>query len=150
MVRVRVCTTIAAPPARVWEEVRHLDRHVEWMDDAERIRFLDGQQQGIGTRIECVTRVGRLRTTDIMVVTEWEPERALTVVHQGRVTGIGRITLKARRGDVTRLCWDERLTFPWYLGGPITGAGAWPFLKRVWSGNLANLKAIVEDGRPAA
>jgi hypothetical protein len=144
MVRVRVCTTIAAPPSRVWEEVRHLDRHVEWMDDAERIRFLDGQQQGIGTRIECVTRVGRLRTTDVMVVTEWEPERAVTVVHQGRVTGIGRITLKGRRGDATRLCWDERLTFPWYLGGPITGAGAWPFLKRIWSANLANLKALVE------
>ena len=143
MVRVRVCTTIGAPPARVWDEVRQLDRHVEWMDDAESIRFLDGQQQGVGTRIECATRVGRFRTTDVMVVTEWEPQRAITVVHQGRVTGIGRITMKAK-GDGTKLCWDERITFPWYLGGPLTGAGAWPVLRRVWSRNLANLRAIVE------
>jgi hypothetical protein len=148
MVRVRVCTTIAAPPARVWDEVRHLDRHVEWMDDAERIRFLDGQQQGVGTRIECATRIGRLRTIDTMVVTEWDPERALSVAHGGRITGIGRMTLKARRGATTRLCWDERISFPWYLGGPLTGAGAWPVLRRVWLRNLANLKAIVE-GRPA-
>jgi hypothetical protein len=149
MVRVKVCTAIAAPPAQVWDEVRHLDRHVAWMDDAVAIRFLDGQQQGVGTRIECDTRIGRLRTTDVMVVTEWEPERAMTVVHQGRVTGIGRISLKAKRDGTTKLCWDERITFPWYLGGPITGAGAWPILRRVWARNLGNPKAIVEDGSRA-
>jgi hypothetical protein len=144
VVHVHVCATIAAPPFRVWEEVRQLDRHVVWMDDAVAIRFLDGQQQGVGTRLECETRIGRLRTKDVMVVTEWDPERAIGVVHHGRVTGLGRITLKPRRGGQTRCCWDERLAFPWYLGGPVTGLGAYPFLRRVWRRNLENLKQLLE------
>jgi hypothetical protein len=146
VVRVRVCTTIAAPPFRVWEELRHLDRHVEWMDDAEAIRFLDGQQQGVGTRIECDTRVGRFRSRDVMVVTEWDPERALSVAHHGRVTGLGRMTLRRRRGGATRVCWDEQISFPWYLGGPVTGLAAWPVLRRLWRRDLANLRRVVEGG----
>jgi hypothetical protein len=129
----------------VWEEIRHLDRHVAWMDDAVAIRFVDGQRQGVGTRFECDTRIGPLRTTDRMIVTEWNPERAITVAHQGIVTGLGRITLRGRRHGSTRCCWDERLTFPWWLGGPVTGWAAWPVLRRVWHRNLANLKRILEE-----
>jgi hypothetical protein len=145
MVHVRVCTTIDAPPFRVWYEVRQLDRHVGWMDDAVHIRFVDGQREGVGTRFECETKIGRLRTTDRMIVTEWNPERSITVVHQGRITGLGRITLRTRRHGSTRCCWDERITFPWWLGGPVAGLVAWPVLRRTWQRNLANLKRSFEE-----
>ena len=38
-VRIRVCTTIKAAPADVWDLVAQIDRHVDWMGDAERITF---------------------------------------------------------------------------------------------------------------
>ncbi len=148
VMRVHVCTTIAATPEVVWAEVERLERHVEWMTDAEHIRFVDEQQSGVGTRFECTTRVWKLKLEDLMVVTEWEPERSLGVAHRGLVTGLGRFTLKPRRHGQTRFCWDERLSFPWWMGGPLAGIVAWPILRSIWGRNLVALKHIVESGRP--
>ena len=33
-VRIRVCTTIDAPPATVWAAIEHIESHMEWMADA--------------------------------------------------------------------------------------------------------------------
>ena len=52
--RVRQCVTIDAPPADVWADVKHLDRHVEWMRDARSIRFRTRRRTGVGTELECV------------------------------------------------------------------------------------------------
>ena len=54
-----------------------------------------------------------------MEITEWEPERAMGVRHDGLVTGTGRFTLEPLDdGRRTRFTWEEELTFPWWLGGP--------------------------------
>ncbi|HEY5012350.1 MAG TPA: SRPBCC family protein, partial [Acidimicrobiia bacterium] len=71
-VRIRVCTTIDAPPARVWEVVENIEHHTEWMTDAERITFVSSTTSGVGTEFDCLTRVGPFRMTDRMTVTEWE------------------------------------------------------------------------------
>ena len=54
------------------------------MADAEVIRFLTEQTAGVGTRFECVTKVGPIRLTDEMEITEWEPGRAMGVRHERR------------------------------------------------------------------
>lgn len=41
--------------------------------------------------------------------------------------------------------WEERLRFPWRLGGPITAAAAWPVLRSMWKGNLQRLKSRIEN-----
>lgn len=41
--------------------------------------------------------------------------------------------------------WEEKLRFPWRLGGPITAAAAWPVLRSMWKGNLQRLKARIEN-----
>ena len=43
------------------------------------------------------------------------------VHHRGVVKGSGRFTLRALAGDETHFSWDEQLTFPWWLGGPLGG-----------------------------
>ena len=73
---IEITTTIPAPLETVWSDVSRLDTHVEWMADASRIDFPDGRRSGTGTRMEVETRVGPLRTTDVMEITEWEPEDA--------------------------------------------------------------------------
>ena len=144
MPRIRVATTIAAPPDDVWAAVEDVRSHVEWMADAEAIRFDGEQTSGVGTSFECDTKVGPLRLTDHMTITEWEPGRVMGVRHAGLVTGEGRFTLTPTTDGGTEFAWDEELRFPWWMGGAVGGAAGAPVLKRVWEGNLRRLKAKVE------
>jgi hypothetical protein len=142
--RVRVGITIDAPPRAVWSVLEPIERHVDWMVDAVAIRFTNGREPGVGTEFDCDTKVGPFRLTDRMVVTEWVPERTMGIEHRGIVTGAGRFTLRRRPRNRTRFTWDERLTFPWWMGGPVGALAAKPVLRAIWRRNLHRLKEIVE------
>jgi uncharacterized protein YndB with AHSA1/START domain len=150
VVKLQVSVQIDASPAEVWRAVEDIAAHREWMLDAAEIRFVGDQRRGVGTTFDCDTRLGPFRLTDRMEVTEWRPGRAMGVRHAGVVTGTGRFTLRRvrrRRGGGTRFAWQERLRFPWWLGGPLGAAVAKPALTAVWRRSLRNLKASVEAGR---
>ena len=144
MPRVRVSVVIDARPAEVWWAVEDIAGHVAWMADAEAIRFTTPQRAGVGTTFECDTKVGPLRVTDRMTITEWRPGRTMGVRHTGLVTGEGRFTLRRSRRGRTRFTWEERLRFPWWFGGPVGALLATPVLRAVWRGNLRRLRAQVE------
>ena len=112
---IKVSTLIDASPRLVWDRVRDISTHVDWMADAEAIRFTSRSRRGVGTTFECDTRVGPITLTDLMEVTSWVERREMGVRHTGVVTGVGRFTL--RRG---------------------------PVLKHIWKGNLRRLKAGFE------
>jgi carbon monoxide dehydrogenase subunit G len=135
--RIRVSVTLEAPPDEVWDDVRDLASHVEWMADAESITFVTPTHDGVGAAFDCVTKVGFIRLTDRMEITEWRPERAMGVRHVGLVTGTGRFTLRRRLRGRTRFTWQERLDVPWWLGGPL----ATPVLYLLWRRNLHRLRA---------
>jgi uncharacterized protein YndB with AHSA1/START domain len=137
MAKIRVRTTLDATPAQVWVALSDLASHVTWMQDAVALRFLTDATYGEGARFECDTKVGPLRLTDVMEVTEWVPGKALGVRHVGVVTGTGRFTLQRARGGRTRLSWVEELRFPLWLGGPVGARAAAPVLRRIWRRNLA-------------
>jgi uncharacterized protein YndB with AHSA1/START domain len=145
--KLQVSVQIDAPPGDVWRAVEDVATHHEWMLDAAEIRFVGDQRRGVGTTFDCDTRLGPFRLTDRMEVTEWRPGRAMGVRHTGVVTGTGRFTLQRRRHHRTRFRWEERLRFPWWLGGPVGALVATPVLRAVWRRSLRNLKALVEDGR---
>jgi uncharacterized protein YndB with AHSA1/START domain len=145
--RIRVSTVIDAPPKQVWDDVKDIGSHVDWMHDAVAIRFRSNRRSGVGTTFDCDTKVGPLRLTDVMEVTEWRPRRAMGIRHVGVVTGTGRFTLRRRRGGRTRFRWEERLVFPWWLGGPVGSVIGGQVLRLIWKRNLANLKRRVEGGR---
>ena len=144
--RIRTCVTIDASPATVWAEVHRIESHVEWMRDAESIRFVSASRTGVGTSFECRTRVGPVATTDLLVVTEWQPHHALGIAHRGAIRGQGRFTMDPEGDAQTRFCWREELRFPWWMGGPVGEALARPLLRRIWTGNLRRLRARVELG----
>ena len=77
MARIRVSTTIDAPPAVVWDAIEDLATHVEWMEDAVAIRFTTAQTSGVGTVFECDTKIGPISLVDVMEITEWKPGRAM-------------------------------------------------------------------------
>jgi len=141
---IRVSTVIDAPPATVWSAVEHVGSHVDWMQDAVAIRFTSPTESGIGTTFDCDTKVGPLRLTDQMEITEWQPGRAMGVRHVGLVTGQGVFTLEPSGEDATRFTWAEQLRFPWWMGGPVGGVVGGRVLGLIWKKNLRNLKALVE------
>lgn len=142
---IYVSIVIDAPVERVWQVVEPIERHVDWMADAEAIRFDGEQTRGTGTRFTCDTKIGPIRLRDRMEITEWEPEAVMGVRHAGLVTGIGRFTLQPAVNGGTLFAWEEALRFPWWLGarlGELVGGRL--VLKALWRRNLERLKDLVE------
>ena len=145
MTSIRVEETIAAPPEAVWAAIEDIASHVRWMEDAVAIRFTSAARSGVGAAFDCDTKLGPARLTDRMVVTEWDPPRALGIRHTGIVTGAGRFTLvSAGEAGGTSFAWEEDLKFPAWMAGHLGAAVAAPLLRRVWQRNLRNLKGLVE------
>lgn len=144
MAGIRVSTLIDASPTEVWEVVRHVERHVDWMHDAVAIRFTSPTTSGTGTTFDCDTKVGPFRLTDKMEITRWVAGEAMGVRHVGMVTGTGEFTLEAASEGRTRFTWEERLTFPWWMGGPVGAAVGGQVLRLIWARNLKGLKQLVE------
>jgi hypothetical protein len=144
--RIVVSTDYDADVTTVWDVLEPLERHVDWMADAESIRFHGDRTRGVGTAFDCVTKIGPIRLTDVMHITEWEPGRSMGVRHDGVVTGTGRFTLGSLDGGRrTRFTWEEELRFPWFLGGRLGSAIAGPTVMRwIWRGNLNRLRRLVE------
>jgi hypothetical protein len=127
-----------------WEQLRHLERHVDWMSDARRIDFHSDRREGVGTSFDCVTVIGPFTTTDAMTVTRWRDGESMEVQHRGLFTGTGEFVLGEEDGD-THLTWREEIRFPWWFAGPV---GAWiarPVLRRIWRRNLRNFARLVES-----
>jgi carbon monoxide dehydrogenase subunit G len=140
--RIQVRATVDAPPDAVWRRLADIADHVSWMADAATIRFRTDRRTGVGTTFECETRLGPLRTLDVMAVTEWRDQQAMGVRHTGIVTGTGRFLLQP--GDQgTVLEWVEDLRFPWWLGGSLGALIGTPVLRLVWRGNLRRFAALV-------
>lgn len=146
MTGIRVSIELDATPAQVWEVVEPVERHVDWMADAVEINFHGDQTRGVGTRFDCLTKVGPIKLTDVMEITEWEPERAMGVRHSGIVTGSGVFTLEPiDLGRRTRFTWAEDLRFPWYLGGRLGElVGGRVVMKAIWRRNLRELQRLVD------
>jgi carbon monoxide dehydrogenase subunit G len=143
MPQVTVWIDIGAPLDRVWEAAANLAQHGDWMADVESITFESDQREGAGTQMRVATRIGPLRTMDLMLVTAWEPKRRIAVEHRGLVTGHGEFLLDPI-GGATRFTWSERLRFPWFFGGPIGASLARPLFTWIWRRNLRALKARLE------
>ena len=145
MATIRVSTVVLAAPAVVWEDLRHIDRHVDWMSEATSIRFLADTTEGVGVRFECATRVGPIRLIDRMEVTEWRDNEAMGIRHRGVVSGTGQFRLTGCPGpggeNHTRFEWTETLRFGWWMGGALGAVLARPVLRAVWNRNLRRFAA---------
>lgn len=136
--KISVSQLIHAPIGEVWDDIQQLENHAEWMADAESIEFIGDRRRGEGTIMRVSTRLGPLRTADVIRVVSWDPPHRIAVVHEGLVTGSGEFHLVPEAGN-TRFSWEEELAFPWYLGGNLTTLAARPLLRWVWRRNLGRL-----------
>jgi hypothetical protein len=135
MTSIRVELEVPEGPSEVWEELRHIDRHVNWMSDAASIDFENEQHEGVGTSFRCTTKVGPITLIDVMTITSWVDKAVMGVEHRGLVRGSGVFTLSPR-GAGTLIAWRENLFFSWWMGGPIGAWAASPILATIWRKNL--------------
>ena len=110
----------------------------QWFD------ILSENNSGIDTKINVLTKVGPIKLTDIITVTEWKEKESIGVIHEGIVTGEGIFYLTALNESQTEFKWEETLKFPIYLGGVIGEFFGSYILKYIWKKNLKNLKEIIE------
>ena len=147
-VTVTVCTTIDAPPVVVWAAVENIESHTAWMKDAVRITFKSEQHSGVGAEFECLTRVGPLFTTDKFVVTQWRPGELMGIEHRGAVTGDAEFRLEPDGDAIARASAGRSGSGSrgGSAGSSASGSGA-RCSHHLWSGNVARLKASIEDAR---
>ena len=142
--RITVSIIINRPLEVVWNEVRIMENHVNWMQDAANIDFLSENTSGVNTKMNVLTKVGPIKLNDVITVTQWEEMKSIGVIHEGIVTGEGVFYLSAIDEASTKFEWVEELKFPFYFGGPIGEIFGGFLLKLIWKNNLENLKKIVE------
>jgi len=144
--KIQLSIEIGAPRQTVWNTVKDVRTHIRWMADAKKIHLTSPQPIGIGTTFDCETRIGPLRTTDRMSITEWEEARVMGIRHSGIITGQGRFLLTDNINGGTKFTWEEELHFPWWAGGFPAAGLARVLLLRIWRKNLQELARIVENG----
>lgn len=137
--RVRVSRVIDAPASEVWARVADIGGHAHWQVDVRSIQFTSARHHGVGTTYRCDTRLGPIRMAIPMTVTEWSEGKAVAVSYEGALSGGGRITVKRRRRNRTKVTWAARVRLPWWLGGPFGALGSAQLLRVVWHANLKRL-----------
>ena len=146
MATISITQEFPVSPDVLWDELRHIERHVRWMHDAVDITFHDEQREGVGTRFLCTTKVGPFVTKDVMIITEWTESKAMGVEHRGLVRGSGTFRLETSATG-TALTWRETLRFPWWAAGYLGSLVASPVLRALWRSNLRALsREIATDG----
>ena len=84
--RIKVSTIIDRPLNEVWDEVKIMENHVNWMQDAAKIDFLSENKFGMDTKMKVLTKVGPFSLNDIITVTSWDEMKSIGVVHEGIVS----------------------------------------------------------------
>ena len=155
MGRVRVVDEIDAPPAEVWRVVEQIDRHVDWMADADVDPVQTDQTRGVGTRFECDTQVGPIRLDrHAWTITEWEPGTRWASATTGwSPARDGSRWTRSTSGRRTPFTWNEELRFPWWLAGRLGGrVGGQTVMRRsggaTWSAQARRPKSELSAARP--
>lgn len=134
---------LAAPIERAWELLVRWEDQARWMKDADSVRLLTAQREGVGTRIGVKTRVLNVPLfTERLEVTIWEPPRRLVIAHRSFVRGVGVWRLQPVEGG-TWFSWTEELALPIPVLGELALRVYRPFMRRLMGGALANLQARV-------
>lgn len=135
---------IEASPERVWAVLADWEAQAGWMPDVAWMRLI-GDERELGARLEVRTRVfGIPATTDVVVVTGWQPPVRMVIEHRGAVRGRGVWALQPRDGG-TVFDWSEEMTMPPPLLGELAMRIYAPVQARMLRRSLANVKRLAEQ-----
>ena len=137
----------ASPASTCWRELTDWERQAEWMRDAVSVRVLSANREGVGVCLAVKTRVlGVPAFTEVLEVTDWQPNERLVVAHRGFVRGDGVWTFEPA-GDRTRFRWTEILSLPIPVLGEFALLGYRPIMRRLMRRALRDLATSLAERR---
>lgn len=138
--RVSSEVVLPVPLERAWELLLRWEDQPRWMRDADSVRVVGSQREGVGTTIAVRTRVLNVPLfTERLEVTIWEPPRRLVMAHRSFVRGVGTWRLQPVE-DGTRFSWVEDLRLPVPVLGELALRVYRPCMRRLMGGALASLR----------
>lgn len=140
--RVSSEIVLPVPLERVWELLLRWEEQPRWMRDADSVRVIGSQRDGVGTTIAVRTRVLNVPLfTERLEVTIWEPPRRLVMAHRSFVRGVGTWRLQPVEGG-TWFSWVEDLRLPVPILGELALRVYRPFMRRLMREALAALREL--------
>jgi hypothetical protein len=140
--RVSSEVVLPVPLERAWELLLRWEDQPRWMRDADRVRVIGPQHEGVGTTIAVRTRVLNVPLfTERLEVTIWEPPRRLVMAHRSFVRGVGTWRLQPVEGG-TWFSWVEDLRLPVPVLGELSLRVYRPFMRRLMRQALASLREL--------
>lgn len=140
--RVSAEVVLPVPIEQAWVLLLRWEDQPRWMKDADSVRVLGEQREGVGTTLAVKTRVLNVPLfTERLEVTIWEPPRRLVMAHRSFVGGVGTWRLEpVERG--TCFSWIEELSLPVPVFGELALWVYRPFMARLMRGALKDLRAF--------
>jgi len=141
--RVERSIVLPAPQERAWGVLLRWEDQAGWMRDADSVRVLTSQREGVGTRIAVKTRVLNVPLfTEQLEIVLWEPPHRFAMAHRSFVRGVGTWALEPVQGG-TRFTWIEDLSLPVPLLGELALLVYRPFMRHLMRGALEDLQVLV-------
>lgn len=157
MAELVVSIEVRAPAQQVWSALVDWPAHDAWMlfTSARRVTGgadvdADSEADGVGARIEAVTKLGPLAVRDPMTVTAWQPPPSdparCVVTHSGKVVrGAGAFEVEAIDDTRSRVVWSEWLRLPLGLLGQVGWLAVRPLGAAMLRVSLRRFAALVES-----
>jgi len=141
--RFEVSAVLPAPIERAWEVLLRWEDQSRWLKDADSVRVLTPEREGIGVEIAVKTRVLHVPLfTERLEVVEWDPPRLLTMAHRSFVRGVGIWLLESDPGG-TRFTWTEDLSLPVPVLGELALLVYRPFMRHLMREGVRGLRRYV-------
>jgi carbon monoxide dehydrogenase subunit G len=106
---------INAPVEKVWTLVDKLEEWHQWMPSIKKIERVSEGPLAVGSRLSVTAKVSRLTVNLLMTITEFVPERSVTM--QGKALG----TTLTRFYSLEPINGKTKVT----IGGEVSGLLAW-------------------------
>lgn len=107
--RIEVTTHVEAPPSRVWDVLVSWEGQPRWLVGVRDVAVTSPHREGRDVTVRATTSVmAGLSVDDLMLVTRWDPPRALVVSHLGwPVHGVGAVELDPTPHGCVVTWWEE-------------------------------------------
>lgn len=144
--RFEASTLLPLDAPAAWDVLIRWEDQARWLRDADSVRVLTPQREGVGTQVAVKTRVLNVPLfTERLEVVVWEPPRRLKMRHLSFVRGAGTWSLEPEDSGA-RFRWVEDLSLPLPILGELALRVYRPLMLRLMRGGLADLRALVERG----
>lgn len=143
--RVERDIVLGVPVERAWAVLMRWEDQALWMKDADSVRVVSPNREGVGVVLAVKTRVLNVPLfTERLEVVGWEPPTRLVMAHRSFIRGVGEWALRPVEGG-TEFRWIEDISLPVPLLGELALVVYRPFMRYLMGGAMRGLQEFVRS-----